>query len=239
MTAQYAAQYLVDKMPIYMNYLKEHFEEDDTMRTVNSEMNEAVFQKRIAFTTHAERLKNKEITSFKQNQDEKHEITKTYKDEITRIQTSPAYKTLEGMKNMAKAIILYRNTLQNVKKAIKKGSTTLKEFNTDQAIFDFSSKPTLNQETFNMYRDFLKTLPASKSYATRLASKKDLIKASIQGDGVKSEEMNEWISVFLKQEDSEDVQHLLLCEVSWLMKTYNIHEAKAKRGTKKKEKKVR
>lgn len=206
-----------------MTYLKQHFEESKTMLTVDDQMKAATFTKKKQIMKLEDRIKNDEIKTWNQESEARHDIITTYNTEIQRIQGTPEYKTLEGMKNMAKAIYLYRKTLTHVKRAIKKGNKTLNDINPDEKIFDMSSKPELKAETFQKYRDFLKNLPTSDRYNAGLDSKKTVISNKIQA----GTDMSEWTkSTFLKNEATKEVKDLLLCEVLWLMTNYGIHKTK-------------
>jgi len=208
---------------MYMTYLKQHFEESKTMLTVDDQMKAATFTKKKQIMKLEDLIKNDEIKTWNQESEARHDIITTYNTEIQRIQGTPEYKTLEGMKNMAKAIYLYRKTLTHVKRAIKKGNKTLNDINPDEKIFDMSSKPELKAETFQKYRDFLKNLPTSDRYNAGLDSKKTVISNKIQA----GTDMSEWTkSTFLKNEATKEVKDLLLCEVLWLMTNYGIHKTK-------------
>ena len=195
------------------------------MSTVNDEMKKAAFTKKKEIMKLDDRITKDEIATWKEESDARHAINTTYNLEIERIQGTNEYQTLEGMKNMAKAIYLYRKTLTRVKRAIKKGNKTLKDINPEEAIFKLSSKPELTATTFEAYRNFLKNLPTNDKYNADLDSKKTAISNKIKA----GTDMSDWTLTFLGNDGTKEIKDLLLCEVLWLMKNYGIHSKRAKK----------
>ena len=239
MTAGYASQYFVDKMPVDVQFLMKHFEiEDDSAVTVvNQEISQAHYEKNNKLHALMDARWNGEYPTEAEFKNAKDEIKASFNQTITKIHAEQKFHDVAGMDKMAHAIILYKKTLRILKK-----NSTYKD-NITGLIPDFKIKPKLNETTFMDYRNGIAGIDGSPTFKANLQSDISLLTTKITNGTMDTDRqmaMKSWVSTFLKKAprvDDNDFSPLLRCEVDWLMTNYQIHRPTENKKNKKRKNK--